>query len=412
MKFSFRNLFGLTDIDNNIEERKSGIKSFTPSLMLGCGTSFNTDKSMTLSGVYRAVNCISEAVSQLPIDLYKIDSKGYKIKDIKNPLYKILNTNPNKRMTRFTMMQLIIQSMLLRGQAYIYILRNSNGEIEQLIYIPSEYVTIVPPKYIFEPVTYRIVGINETIQENELLHFINYSNDGVNGISTIQFAHQSLGIAYEQEVHAQNFFVGGGAVAGVIESDRSLNDDQKEELSKSWNQAHGLGNQNKIALLENGVRYKPIGISPKDAELLESRVYSIQEISRWFAVPLSKLSELSKSSYSTIEASNIQFLSDCLNPLLQKIELEMERKLFPNGDYDIKFNVSELLRTDKSSQASYYQSMFNIGAISVNEIRKEIDLPPIQNGDNNFVQVNLQTIDKATSEEPKTSEDIKEELNN
>lgn len=414
MKFNLRNignaLFGFTDT-NNIEERKSGYSNIQ-TLTMGGYSQFSTENSMKLSAVYRCVNCISESIAQLPIEIYKEDSKGFKIRDKKNDLYKILNQQPNKRITRYTLLQLIIQSMLLRGNAYLYPLKNSNGKVEQLIYIPSEYVTIVPPKNIVEPVKYKILGIEGEVEEKDILHFINFTYDGIIGISTIQFAFHTLGLSWDAQKHSENFFAGGCAVGGVIESDKVLQDKQKEDLAKSWNQAHGNGNTNKVAILENGFKYKPISVNPQDAQLLQTREFNVIDICRFFGVSPIKVFDLSKSSYSTIEASNLSFLTDTISPLLQKLELEFERKLFDaEENIDVKFDISYLTRTDKSSQASYYQSMFNIGAISINEIRKEIDLPPIQNGDNNFVQVNLQTIDKATSEEPKTSEDIKKELN-
>lgn len=412
MKFNIRNLFGFNNAETNkIEERKSGYGNFQ-TLMMGCGTTFCSDNSLKLSAVYRCVNCISESIAQLPISIYKTDSKGYKIKNTKHDLYKILNLQPNQRMSRYTLIQLIIQSMLLRGDAYIYPLKNNNGKVEQLIYIPSENVTIIPPKNLVEPVKYQIVGINGLVEEKDILHFINYSAEGIYGISTLQFAYNTLGLSWDAQVHSENFFKGGCAVGGVIESDKVLQDKQKEDLAKSWNQAHGSGQSNKVAILENGLHYKPISVNPQDAQLLQTREFNVIDICRFFGVSPIKVFDLSKSSYSTIEASNLSFLTDTISPLLQKLELEFERKLFKEEEnIDVKFDTSYLTRTDKSSQASYYQSMFNIGAYQLNEIRKELDLPPVENGDNNFIQVNLQTIDRATSDEPKDSQDIKEELN-
>lgn len=411
MKFNLRKLGDALFGFNNVEQRKTNIGNFQP-LYFGGSSSFNSDKSMNLSAVYRCVNVIAESIAQLPIEIYKVDSKGYKIRNPKHVVYSVLNQKPNVRMTRYTLISLIIQSMLLKGNAYVYILRDKNQNVSQLIYIPSEYVTIIPPKYIYEPVKYQIVGIDKTVEENEILHFLNYTNDGVLGISTIQFALNTLGLSWDAEKHAQNFFSGGCAVGGVIESEKVLNDIQKRELAESWNNAHGQGQQNKVAILENGLKYSPIAINPVDAQLLQTREFNVIDICRFFGVSPIKVFDLAKSSYSTIEASNLSFLTDTISPLLQKLELEFERKLFKeNENIDVKFDISYLIRTDKASQASYYQSMFNIGAISVNEIRKDIDLPPVENGDNNFVQVNLQTLNKSVSDDPKDAQDIKEALN-
>ena len=137
-----------------------------------------------------------------------------------------------------------------------------------------------------------------------------------------------------------------------------------------------------------------------DAQLLETREFNVIDICRFFGVSPVKAFDLSKSSYSTVEATQLAFLTDTLNPLLEKIELEFERKLYKPSErnsIDVRFDTSSLLRADKASQASYYNTLFQIGAITPNEIRKALDLEPLENGDKSFVQVNVQTLDNATN---------------
>ena len=377
-------------------------------------SSYTNDYAMKLSTVYRCVNCISDAVAQLPMEIFKVDKKGYKVKDRKNPAFGVLNAKPNNRMTRYTFISLLVQSMLLKGNAYAYIVRNEKGNVEQLIYIPSDYVTIVTPKNIFEPIKYRITGFKNAIESKDLIHILNQSYDGVIGISTLHFARQTLGLAFDSEKHASNFFSTGCAVAGFIKSDSSLTPKQKQEIKNGFRNAFGKdnGETNGVAVLEGSLSYQPITINPVDAQLLETRQFNVIDICRFFGVSPVKAFDLSKSSYSTVEATNISFLTDTLSALLEKIELEFETKLFGNDcAVDIRFDVSQILRADRQSLANYYSTMFNIGAISINEIRKEIDLPSVQNGDANFVQVNLQTLERATSENPDDTETIKEKLN-
>lgn len=391
--------------DTDIEERSN--YGLFQSLMFGGGGSFNTNKSMLLSAVYRCVNVISDSIAQLPIDIYRVDSKGYKAKDTKNPLYSVINATPNVRMTRYTFISLIIQSMLLKGNAYAYIMRGKNGQVEQLVFVPAEYVTILQPKTIIEPIKYQITGINGVVESKDILHFVNYTYDGIIGISTIQFAKNTLGLSHDSEKHAANFFSSGCGIGGILKSSTSLNKAQKEQIKTSWQQAFSSrgGETNGVAVLEGNLDFIPMSVNPADSQLLETRQFNVIDICRFFGVSPIKVFDLSKSSYSTIEASNISFLTDTISPILQKLELEFERKLFNNGDnVDIKFNVSELLRTDKQSLASYYNTLFNIGSMSVNEIRREIDLPKIKGGDNNFVQVNLQTLSAATTQTEPTTE--------
>lgn len=378
------------------------------------GSSIYTNEyAMKLSAVYRAVNCISDAVAQLPCEVYKVDKKGYKIKDRNNPVFNILNAKPNARMTRYTFISLLVQSMLLKGNAYALISRNKEGKVEQLIFIPSDYISIIPPKYIYQPVSYQVTGLEGKIESKDMIHILNQTYDGVIGISTLQFARNSLGLYHDSEKFASNFFSSGCALGGFVKSDTNLTPKQKAEIKNGFQNAFGKnGESNGLAILEANLSYVPVTLNAVDSQMLQNREFSIIDVARWFGVSPLKLADLSKSSYSTVEATQLQFLTDTISPLLQKLELEFERKLFNSeGNIDVRFDVAQLLRADRQSLASYYSTMFNIGAMSVNEIRKEIDLPNIKNGDENFVQVNLQTLTKATSENPETNEDIKEKLN-
>ena len=409
MKFSekLNNMFGISTRQNitidDVAERS--LKSGGWGALIFGGSSYTSDKALNLSAVYRAVNLISDSVAKLPLEPYKIDNNGYKIKLAKHPIYAILNKKPNVRMTRFTFIKLMVTSMLLRGNAYAYILRGKNGEVEQLIYVPSEYVTIIPPTYLSEPVTYSIAGIGERVEAKDLIHLINYTVDGVNGISTLTYARLSLGLATDAEEHARGFYAGGCNVGGILTVQSSLTTKQKQELKQSWMAAFNkeTGTPNGVAVLEGNQTYQPIQVNPKDAMLLETRQWSVNEIGRWFNVNPVLLYDLTKSSYSTAEAVNIGFLTDTLQPILEKIEIEFENKLFPDNSIDIKFDVSQLLRADKAGLASYYQTLFNIGVVSPNEIRKEIDLEPLEDGNNHFVQANLLSIKQAANNVPANS---------
>lgn len=409
----FKDIFKRNKKIDNIEERGYHYHNFDNIGALAFGESIYTNEyAMKLSAVYRAVNCISDSIAQLPLEIYKIDRKGYKVKDRKNPVFNVLNAKPNARMTRYTFISLMVQSMLLKGNAFAYILRNEKGVVEQLIFIPSDYCSIVPPRTILEPVKYAITGINGTIEAKDMIHILNESFDGVIGLSTLQFARHSLGLYHDAEKFASNFFAGGGALGGFIRSDTSLTPKQKCEIKEGFKQAFGRsGESNGLAILEGNLHYEPITLDMESAQMLGNREFSILDVSRWFGVSPIKLMDLSKSSYSTVEATQLQFLTDTISPLLEKIELEFETKLFEEGTVDVRFDVSQLLRADRSSLASYYQSMIQSGVMTVNEVRRELDLPAVTNGDSNFIQVNLQTLDRATSENPEDSQDIKEKLN-
>lgn len=399
--------------NNKTEERSSSFSPF--SISYGGYGGYTNEQALLLSAVYRCVEVISDSVAQLPLEIFHIDSRGCKTKATTLPLYHTLNCTPNARMSRFQFIKVMITSMLLKGCGYAYVERDEQGNPKALHFIPFEYVTTKFPDRIDLPITYSITGINGDVKEKDLIKFLNFSYDGVVGLSTISHAKRILGLATYSDESASQFFEGGCNLSGVLTIDGAstpkARQNIKEQWSKAFNPSNGTGGG--LAVLEGNMKYEPISVSPTDAQLLESRQFNVIEICRFFGVNPVKIFDLSHSSYATVEATNLSFLSDTLQPLLSKIEIELKRKLLNDHiSMEIKFDTSQLLRTDKSAQASYYSTLFNTGAMTVNEIRAELDLPSVANGDTNFVQVNLQSLERATSEEPADSQDIKEALNN
>lgn len=397
---------------DEVEERarKANQSSVFGALTFGGGSTYTQEKSLKLSAVYCAVEMISNAIAQLPLQPYRVDDDGYKTLMKSHPLWHILDCQPNARMTRHTFIKTLVTSVLLKGNGYAFIERDESGKIVKgLHYIPSEYVTIVPPSRLDEPISYQVVGPNGNIPHTDMIHILNFSYDGVIGISTLQHASICLGIAMDADSHAAGFFQGGANVGGILTADTALTDKQKRELKASWQQAfnrHQGGQSNGIAVLEAALKYQPITVDPKEAQLLESRQFSIPEIARFFCINPTKIFDLSHANYNTLEASNLSFLTDTLQPILNKFEQEFERKLFPVNEHknvEIRFDVNALLRTDKNGLANYYRTLWNLGAMSSNEIRRAEGLGKIDNGDNYFVPVNLQTLDRAVTADPDMS---------
>lgn len=396
-----------------MEERSN---SFDHLLYNGIGA-YSTNRAMLLSCVYRCVEVISDSVAQLPLEPYKLDSQGYKIKFTSHPTYRLLNSEPNNRMTRFTFIKTLIVSTLLKGNGFAYIERDDEGNAIALHYIPSDQVTINPPATIKDNVTYSVVGLSKAIEACNMIHILNFSYDGITGLSTLAHARNTLGLASDSEAHASGFFRGGANLAGILTVQSTLTSKQKQDLKSSWQTAFSptTGQPNGVAVLEGNMEFKPITVNPTDAQLLETREFNVIDICRFFGVSPVKAFDLSKSSYSTVEATNISFLTDTLSPLLEKIELELQRKLYKPSEKDsieVRFDTSRLLRADKQSLANYYNTLFNIGVVSCNEIRREIDLPSVEGGDAHFVQCNLMEIAKASNNTPTStnlvSEDVKQ----
>lgn len=403
--------FGKKKQTEVVEERSSTFDY----LMYNTGANYGTSKAMLLSTVYRCVEVISDSVAQLPLEPYKIDADGYRLKFTSHPSYRILNKEPNNRMTRFTFIKTLVVSTLLKGNGFAYIERDNKGNAIALHYIPSELVTIIPPTTIGENVMYNVTGLSNSVESCNMIHILNFSYDGITGISTLSHAKNTLGLAMDSESHASGFFKGGANLAGILTVQSTLTSKQKQDLKTSWQTAFSptTGQPNGVAVLEGNMEFKPITVNPSDAQLLETREFNVIDICRFFGVSPVKAFDLSKSSYNTVEATNLSFLTDTLSPLLEKIELEFERKIYKPSEkesIDVRFDTSRLLRADKQSLANYYSTLFNIGVVSLNEIRKELDLASVEGGDNHFVQVNLMEVNKAAQNIPtnKNLENVKQ----
>lgn len=354
---------------------------------------YQQNKALLISAVYRCVECVSDTIAQLPLKLYSLDANGYKIEATNIDLYYLLTKKPNEKMTAFSMMKAAVASMLLNGNAYILI-RRENGKIKDLLYIPAGLVNVIETA---EKIEYQVTGYKQLIPAEDMIHLKNMSLDGVRGVSTLQYARITLGIATASENTAHNFFKSGGAISGILSTPNPLSTKQKEDVRQSWSIAYGSNNdKNGIAVLDGNWSFQQLSISPADAQLLDSRKFNVIDIARFFGVPPTKLFDTAGVNYNSLEMSQLAFLTDCIQPLLVKIEQEFETKLFNRGErvmHDVKFDTTMMLRTDKASLANYYNTMFNMGVYSPNEIRKALDMTAIENGDMHIAQVNLTTLD-------------------
>ena len=165
---------------------------FCDSLMYNMNGGYTTNKAMLLSTVYRCVDVISDAVAQLPLEPYYINDSGYKEKFIKHPTYYLLNKEPNQKMSRFTFIKTLIVSTLLKGNGYAYIERDTKGDAMALHYIQPDYVTITEQK---DGIRYNVVGIKGLVEPCNMIHILNFSYNGITGISTLEHAKQTLGLA-------------------------------------------------------------------------------------------------------------------------------------------------------------------------------------------------------------------------
>lgn len=392
-------------------EQRSNVENesvFGLALQYNGWSTYKTSLALTLSAVYRCVTVISDGVASLPVKLYRVDGDGYEY-EMNDGLSYLLSKKPSEKMNAFTFYKLIVKDILMNGNAYALIDRDGKGDVKALRYVQAG---LVSPIDMGDRIQYQVTGMNKLVNQKDILHFMNYSDSGVYGISVLTYARRTLAIADGGEKSAENFYKSGGCTSGFLKFDGPSTGKQRDEILSAWNQATGGPNSgpNGIAVLPSNITYQQLSINPADAQLLESREFSVIEICRYFGVSPTKCFDLSHASYNNSEMAELAFLNDTLRPLMSKIEMELETKLFPGSTrYDVRFDVNELLRTDKKSQGEWFNKMFNLGVMSPNDIRKELNMTPVDGGDIHVAQVNLTSIKNLTTINATADNRLKEE---
>lgn len=377
----------------NIEERKISLND----LGFFNGSSYNNSKAMKLSAVYCATQQISNAVSVLPMQVVMI--KDGKKRKVDHSLNNLLNIKPCERFSHFSMMKMMIESLLLRGNAYALIVRNADLSIKSLEYLDPDNVQ--PTMGNDGRIKYLVNGLKEAVDSVNMIHLYLHLDEAYRGISVIRYATTSLDGIWATEKNANNFFKSGGNVNGVITSQAPMTNEQKQQVRDSWGTFSQEGVH--VAVLPQGLDYKPIAIDPDDASLLDSRKYGNLEIARWFNIPPSKLFVLDQESYNSMEFAQLTFLSDTILPITTLIENELNTKLFkPSeiGKLAIDFDFTAILETDKKSQAQYYNSMISNGVLSINEVRDKLGFEPIseeEGGNAHFIQISYGSVANVAS---------------
>ena len=257
------------------------------------GKPVNEHTAMQMTAVYSCVRILSETLAGLPLHVYRYNDSGGKEKYLKHPLYKLLHDEPNPEMTSFAFRETLMSHLLLWGNAYAQIIRNARGEVIALYPLMPNKMTVDRDSkgrlfYLYSRTSDDAPTLGDDSQvylaPSEVLHIPGLGFDGLIGYSPIAMAKNAVGLAIATEEYGAKFFANGAAPGGVLEHPGTIKDPQK--VKESWNAAYqGSQNAHRVAVLEEGMKYQPIGISPEQAQFLETRKFQINEIARIFRVP-------------------------------------------------------------------------------------------------------------------------------
>ncbi len=356
------------------------------------GKAVTERSAMQMTAVYSCVRILAEAVAGLPLHLYRYKADGGKEKALSHPLYHLLHDEPNPEMSSFVFRETLMTHLLLWGNAYAQIIRNGKNEVVALYPLMPNKMTVDRDSNGHLYYSYNR-GSDEAIRDkqstvilrlSDVLHIPGLGFDGLVGYSPIAMAKNAIGMAIACEEYGAKFFANGAAPGGVLEHPGTIKDPQR--VRESWQSTFGgSGNSNKIAVLEEGMKYTPIGISPEQAQFLETRKFQINEIARIFRVPPHMVGDLEKSSFSNIEQQSLEFVKYTLDPWVIRWEQSIMRTLLSpeeKSQYFVKFNLEGLLRGDYQSRMNGYAIGRQNGWMSANDIREleNLDRIPAEEG--------------------------------
>ena len=360
------------------------------------GETVNERSALQISTVYACVRLIAETVAELPLHLYRNLESG-KTRAEDHPLYKILYRQPNPEMTSFSFREALMTHLLLWGNAYAQIVRTGKNRILGLYPLLPEHVEIDRADngeliYTYHAYTDEVPGQKNKdviFRRDEILHIPGLGFNGLVGFSPIAMMKNALGTTLAVEKYGSSFFKNGAQPTGVLEHPGVLKDPQK--IRENWMDVYGgVQNAHKVAVLEEGMQYKPISLPPEDSQFLTTRQFGVNEICRIFRVPPHMVQNLEHATFSNIEHQSIDFAMHTIMPWLVRIEQALIKDVLTEQEqeeYFPKFNIDGLLRGDYQSRMRGYAIGFTNGFMSPNDIRalEGMDLIPAEEGGNVYV---------------------------
>lgn len=356
------------------------------------GKVVSSESALRVTTVYACVRILSETIAALPFNLYRrIDNNGNREIARNSALNRIIHDLPNSEMTAmdFRMYQMVC--LLLRGNAFAEVYRARSGEIGEIIPLNPDHVMMdrdkSSGKLIFEQ---HNSGIRRIVNDR-MWRVSGMSLNGLIGLSPIACAREGIGMSLALEEHGARLFSNGAKPGGILEHPGKLNDTTKKQLIDSWNAAYqGVGNSQKVAVLQEGMKWHQLGMSAEDAQFLESRKYQRSEIAALYGVPLHMLGDLDKATFSNIEHQSIMLVVYTLLPWLKRFEQSIYRDLLTPTErqqYFAEHRVDGLLRGDAKARSEFYKSLFSVGALSINDIRRLENENSIEGGDKHYLQM-------------------------
>lgn len=328
--------------------------------------------------IYTCINILSDDIAKLPVKVYKRQEN--KIQRIKNePVATVLENKTNSYMIPFTFKKLLMTDVLTNGNFYALIKFDDSGQIEELL--PMSAATTTPVMSKEGELLYQTQSKGRLVNllPYEVLHIKGYTTDGLIGKSPIQVIADSVESNYTATQFNKEMMAKGGTPEGILKVPTQLASESKQRVREEWQKTNS---DEAIAIIDNGLEYQQVGVSQKDMQFIEAQKFNQQKISAVFKVPLHKINNLERATYSNIEEQSLDYVKNTLQPWVVQIEEEINDKLFTPSEkeqgYYVKFNLASELRGDAVTQAKVEEYDLRNGKKTINELRIQNELSPFE----------------------------------
>jgi HK97 family phage portal protein len=337
--------------------------------------------ALQVSAFLACVRVLAESVAQLPFHLYRVNADGTKERAVDHPLYAILHDRPNGWQSSFEFRETLVAHTASWGNGYGRKVFDTRGRLAEIWPIHPAYME--PRRLENNAILYahREPGLPAAeYRDDQVVHVRFLSDNGYMGMVPLSLSAGVLQLARSMDTYARKFWENDARPGIVMESNQPIPKEAQDSLRQNWERMHrGSANAGRTAILPNGVTIKELsGASNESAQLIEMRVFLVQEIARAMRVPCSMIGENSRSTFSNAEQEQLSFLQNTLVAWCRRVESAFERSLLSGmPGYSIGLDVRGMLRGDSAARASYYAALAALGVLSPNDIRRLEDMPPI-----------------------------------
>ena len=351
------------------------------------------DAALQISSVFACVELLAQTISTLPLYVYRDDSDGGRHPDKSSVLWMLLHDRPNSWMTSSEFISAMVVNRLLRGNAYAHIIRNGEGDPIALVPLSPDQmeVSIVGGGELY---TYYQDGNVTVISPANMIHWKGLGN-GFIGLSKLEYMRATADEAISAQDNASRLYGSYSKPSGVLQTDSTLDDKQLEAVfSRFKGMARGDAG---LYVIDRGLKYQQLSLTPADAQLLQTRQFSVEEICRWFGVPGVLVGSNAQTTWGSGIAQIVEgFHKFTVGPMCKQFEQALSRRLISVTEQDvtIEFKLDGFLRTTPEARAAFYSTMAQNGAMTRNEIRRLENLPPLDGGDELTAQSNLVPLDQ------------------